>query len=68
MKCFAIAIVLTCLLASSTVAGDIPTVPGPPPPTPTPASACVDGDESAGGFAQQITDEIVRAIFGFYAR
>jgi len=66
MKRFAIAIALTCIFAGSTLAGDIPMVPGPPPPAPAPAAT--DGDMGGGGFAQQITDEIVLAIFGFYAR
>ena len=66
MKCFAMAIALTSLLAVSTLGGDIPTVPGPPPPAPAPAAT--DGDMGGGGFAQQITDEIVLAVFGFYAR
>lgn len=66
MKCFAMAIALTCLLAGSTLAGDIPTVPGPPP-TPAAPSANVDGDMGAGGFTEQITDEIVLAIFGIFA-
>ena len=66
MKCLAIAIALTCFLAGSTLAGDIPTVPGPPPPAPAPAAT--NGDMGGGGFAQQITDEIVLAIFGYYAR
>lgn len=67
MKCFAMAIALTCLLAGSTLAGDIPMVPGPPPPPPGAAPASVDGDMGAGGFAEQISDEFVLAIFGIFA-
>lgn len=67
MKCFAMAIALTCLMAVSTVAGDIPMVPGPPPPAPPAPLANTDGDMGAGGFAEQITDEFVLAIFGIFA-
>ena len=65
MKRFALAIALTCIFAGSALAGDIPMVPGPPPPAP--ASAATDGDIGAGGFAEGITDEVVLAIFGFFA-
>ena len=65
MKCLAMAFALTLVLAATSFAGDIPSVPGPPPPAASPAT---DGDMGGGGFAQQITDEIVLAVFGFYAR
>ena len=67
MKCFAMALALTCLLAASTLAGDIPMVPGPPTPNPAALSANLDGDMGGGGFAEQITDEFVLAIFGYFA-
>lgn len=65
MKRIAVAIALTCVLAGSVFAGDIPCAPAPPPPAP--ASAETEGDMGAGGFAEEITDEIVLAIFGIFA-
>ena len=65
MKRLVIAIALTCVLSGPVFAGEIPSVPAPPPPAP--ASAETDGDMGAGGFAEEITDEIVLAIFGFFA-
>ncbi|HKR60787.1 MAG TPA: hypothetical protein VJS64_13785 [Pyrinomonadaceae bacterium] len=65
MRRFATAIALTCVLAATVFAGDIPMVPGPPPPTP---SANAPGDMGGGGIAQEITDEIVLAIFGIFTR
>ena len=70
MKDIVKAIALTCVLGFPALAGEIPTggFTSPPPPPPAPAPAATDGDMGGGGFAQQITDEIVLAIFGFYAR
>ena len=65
MKRFVIAIALTCVFSGSVCAGEIPSVPAPPPPIP--ASAESEGDMGAGGFAEEITDEIVLAIFGIFA-
>ena len=65
MKCFAMAVALTCLLAGSTLAGDIPTVPGPPS-TPAAPLANTEGDMGAGGLAEQITDKVVLVIFGIF--
>ena len=65
MRRFAIAFALTCALAATVVAGDIPTVPAPPPAA-TPIET--DGDMGGGGFAQEITDEVVLAIFGMLTR
>ncbi len=65
MKRFAMSIALTCALAAVTFAGDIPMVPAPPPPAAAPAET--EGDMGAGGFAEEITDEIVLAIFGIFA-
>jgi len=65
MKRFAVAIALVCVLVGTTFAGDIPSVPAPPPPAP--AFAETEGDMGAGGFAEEITDEIVLAIFGIFA-
>lgn len=59
-------VVLALALSMSAFAGEIPSVPGPPP-TPAAPSANVDGDMGAGGFTEQITDEIVLAIFGIFA-
>ena len=64
MKHLVIAIALTCVLGGSVFAGEIPSVPAPPPPAP---AAETEGDMGAGGFAEEITDEIVLAIFGFFA-
>ena len=63
MKRFAMAIALVCVFVGTTFAGDIPSVPAPPPPIP----ASAEGDMGAGGFAEEITDEIVLAIFGIFA-
>lgn len=63
MKRFAMAIALVCVLVGTALAGDIPSVPAPPPPAPT----TTEGDMGAGGFAEEITDEIVLAIFGIFA-
>ena len=59
-------VVLALALSMSAFAGEIPSVPGPPP-TPAAPSANVEGDMGAGGFTEQITDEIVLAIFGIFA-
>jgi len=69
MKDIVKAIALTCVLGFPALAGEIPTggLTSPPPPPPA-ASPVATGDMGGGGFAQQITDEIVLAIFGFYAR
>jgi len=67
MKCLVMAFALTFVLAGTGFAGDIPSVPGPPP-TPATAPAENAGEVPTVGLAQQITDEIVLAIFGFYAR
>lgn len=63
MKRFAMAIALLCILMGTSFAGDIPGVPVPPPPAP----AETEGDMGSGGFAEEITDEIVLAIFGIFA-
>ena len=64
MKHFVMALAMTGLLAHCTFAGEIPStdyVPPPPPP------AAAPGDMGAGGLAEEITDEIVLAIFEFFA-
>ena len=63
MRRFATAIALACALAATVFAGDIPMVPAPPPAT---SPAASDGDMGAGGIAQEITDEVVLAIFGMF--
>ncbi len=65
MKHFAMAIALVCVLMGTAFPGDIPSVPAPPPPIPAPTET--EGDMGAGGFAEEITDEIVLAIFGIFA-
>ena len=64
MKRFVIVLSLTCALATSVFGGEIPSVPGPPPP----GLSATEGDMGAGGFAETITDEVVLAIFGIFAR
>jgi hypothetical protein len=64
MKRFATATALVCIITATVLAGDIPSVPAPPP---SPPSAAAEGDMGAGGFAQQITDELVLALFGIFA-
>ena len=68
MKLLIASMIMICTVSASTLAGDIPTVGYAPPPPPPAASPATDGDMGGGGFAQQITDEIVLAVFGFYAR
>ena len=63
MKRLAIAIALTCVLGFSVYAGEIPSVPAPPPAAPT----ATEGDMGAGGFADEIIDELVLGIFGTFA-
>ena len=65
MKRLAIAIALSCVFAGSASAGEIPSVPAPPPAA---APTETDGDMGAGGFAQEITDEVVLVIFGMFTR
>ena len=65
MKRITLAVALVCVLVGTSFAGDIPCAPVPPPPAP--ASADTEGDMGAGGFAEEITDEIVLAIFGIFA-
>ena len=65
MKRFATAIALVCVLMGTAFAGDIPCAPAPPPPPPAPAAA--DGDMGAGGFAEEIADQIALAIAGIFA-
>ena len=63
MKRIAMAIALVYVLVGTSFAGDIPGVPAPPPPA---APTETDGDMGGGGFAQEITDEVVLAIFGMF--
>lgn len=60
--------VLVVTLSGSVIAGDIPSVDYVPPPLPPSAPAAVtEGDMGAGGFAEEITAEIVLAIFRIFA-
>lgn len=69
MRRFMMAVAIAGSVWTSTLAGEVPTVGyAPPPPPPAAAPAAADGDMGGGGFAEQVTDEIVLAIFGFYAR
>ena len=63
MKRIAMAIALVCVLVGTSLAGDIPSVPGPPPLGPS-----ATGDMGAGGLTETITDEFVLAIFAMFAR
>ena len=67
MKHFVMALAMTGLLAHSTLAGEIPSTDYVPPPPPPTASAETEGDMGSGGFTEEITDEIVLAIFGIFA-
>ena len=66
MKHFVMALAMTGLLAHCTLAGEIPSTDYVPPPPPPPAAE-TEGDMGAGGFAEEITDEIVLAIVGIFA-
>ena len=69
MKLLIASMIIIGAMSASALAGDIPTVGyAPPPPLPAASAAATDGDMGGGGFTQQITDEIVLAIFGYYAR
>lgn len=60
-------LVLTLALSVSALAGEIPSVPGPPPPRAA-QTANAPGDIPTGGFAQEITDEFLLIIFSMFAR
>ena len=72
MKRFLSAIALTCLLAVSAMAGDLPTggFTSPPPgdlPTggvtsPAPSGPTSPGDLPTGGFAQQLSDAALSGL------
>jgi hypothetical protein len=69
MKRFLMTVALTCLLSSSALAGDVPTVGTPQPPnqtTATPISTgdtpSVLGDMSTDGSADQISGEALSAL------
>jgi len=67
MRRFAMVVVMSVLLAFSAFAGEIPSTDFKPPTPPTGSSTSHEGDMGSGGFAQEITDEVVLAIFGFFA-
>ncbi|MBC8028493.1 MAG: hypothetical protein H7Z16_00110 [Pyrinomonadaceae bacterium] len=72
MKRFLSAVSLTCILAVSAVAGDIPTsgAPSPPPPATNQITSqtlpdntqFAPGDIPTSGFAQQVTDAALSAL------
>ena len=66
MKRLLSAIALTCILAVSTLAGDLPTsgVPSPAPPAGTTqtTSATTPGDLPTGGYAEQMSDAALSAL------
>ena len=72
MKRFVIALALTCVLASSSLAGDVPTggvTPPPPPPDGMQVSTTpVLGEIESGGLTYQITDttvDLIQMLLGF---
>ena len=73
MKRFVIALALTCVLASSSFAGDVPSVgitpPPPPPPNGMQASTMADsGEVPTVGLTYQITDttlDLIQMLLGF---
>ena len=66
MKRFLILMILVCLPATA-IAGEIPSVPGPPPP-PDELTATATGSTSAlsdvtsGGFTQEVTETALTLI------
>lgn len=72
MKRFLSAITLTCILAVSVLAGDVPTsgAPSPPPPdtnqmtsqTLPDNSLFVPGDVPTSGFVQELSDAVLSAL------
>jgi len=72
MKRFLSAMSLTCLLAVSALAGDVPTsgAPSPPPSAPNQITSqtlpvntvFVPGDLPTSGFAQEISDAVLSAL------
>ena len=72
MKRFVIALALTCVLASSSFAGDVPTIgytPPPPPPDGMQASTTtVPGEIPSGDWTYEITDttvDLIQMLLGF---
>ena len=65
MKRYLTAVVMMMALSVSALAGEIPSVPGPPPPGAAPADN--EGDVS-NGITEEITDEFVLVIFSMFAR
>ena len=72
MKRFLIAVLLTCALSSSTLAGIIPSDGSPSPaPNPTPTGATSPGDIPSDGASGQLSSEALSAlmsVLGFLAR
>jgi hypothetical protein len=64
MRRLILTLVFVLTISGSVIAGDIPSVDYVPPP---PAPTETEGDMGSGGFAEEITDEIVLAIFGIFA-
>ena len=66
MKRFAMIVVLTCALAGSALAGDIPSVGVVSPPPAGTAVQTAPGDVPTGGYAQQISEaalDLVELVF-----
>jgi hypothetical protein len=60
MKRFMVSTGLMCLLSISTLAGEIPSVPGPQPPPPGIASA--PGDIPISGIAAELSSEALDTL------
>jgi hypothetical protein len=73
MKRFFFALALTCALASSSFAGDVPSVGITPPPPPPPdgmqaSTTTALGEIPSGGLTYQITDasiDLIQMLLGF---
>lgn len=63
MKRFVMTMALTCVLAGSALAGDIPSVGfTAPPPDETTPTATVTGEIPTVGYAQQISDPALTLV------
>lgn len=65
MKRLAAAIALGCFLSITTLAGDIPSVPGPQPSPAAGEIPSVPGDIATPGIADQLSEEALSALLGF---
>ena len=71
MKRFIIALTLTCVFASPSFAGDVPTIgiapPPPPPPSDGMQATTAPGEIPSGGFTYEIADtalDFIQLVLG----